>query len=58
MWIQDYTTSREAVEVGDIVKTGSADKGGVIFRVDNWKANDKIWPHDKMFGVFEVSFGE
>jgi len=49
---------REAVEVGDVNKTGVADHGGVVFTVSNWTSDPKIWPHDNMFGVFEVSFGE
>ena len=45
MFIQDYTTMKEAMEVGDIKKTGNAERGGVIFEVMNWKADPKIWPH-------------
>lgn len=39
----------EAVEVGDVKKTGNADYGAVIFEVENWKSDPKIWPHDKMY---------
>jgi hypothetical protein len=31
MFIQDYTKQVEAMEVGDIKKTGNAERGGVLF---------------------------
>jgi len=58
MFIQDYTTMKEAMEVGDIKKTGNAERGGVIFEVMNWKADPKIWPHTSMYGIYEMSYGE
>lgn len=58
MFIQDYTTQKEAVEVGDVKKTGDAANGGVVFEVHNWKPDPKIWPHEKMYGVYEVKYGE
>jgi len=39
-------------------KTGDSDHGGVIFEVDNWTSDPKIWPHDKMYGVYQMSYGE
>lgn len=48
----------KAVEVGDVRKTGVAEKGGVIFEVTNWKSDPAIWPHDKMYGVYELTYGE
>lgn len=47
-----------AKDLGDIKATGSAEGGGVTFEVTNWKAEPKIWPHTKMFGVYKKSFGE
>jgi len=58
MFIQDYTTMKEAVEVGDVKKTGEADNGGVVFEVHNWHPDPKIWPHEKMYGVYHVTYGE
>lgn len=58
MFIQDYTTMKEAMEVGDVKKTGTAEKGGVLFEVMNWKSDPKIWPHTHMYGMFEMSYGE
>jgi hypothetical protein len=58
MFLQDYTTMKEAMEVGDVKKTGNAEKGGVIFEVMNFKSDPKIWPHDHMYGIYEKSFGE
>ena len=46
------------MEVGDVQKTGNAEKGGVIFKVNNWKADPKIWPHDEMYGIYEMTYGE
>jgi hypothetical protein len=48
----------EAMEVGDVKKVKDADKGGVVFEVHNWKSNPKIWPHDQMYGVFLMTYGE
>lgn len=58
MYIQDYTTMKEAMEVGDVKKTGSAEHGGVLFEVTNWKSDPKIWPHTHMYGMYELSYGE
>jgi len=49
---------KEAMEVGDVKKTGTAERGGVLFEVMNWKSDPKIWPHDQMYCMFEMSFGE
>jgi len=46
------------MEVGDVKKTGNAERGGVLFEVTNLKPDPKIWPHDKMYGMFELSYGE
>lgn len=58
MFIQDYTTMKVAMEVGDVKKTGNAERGGVLFEVTNWKSDPKIWPHTQMYGMFELSYGE
>jgi len=58
MFIQDYTTMKEAMEVGDVEKTGNAERGGVLFKVKNWKADPKIWPHEQMYGIFQETYGE
>jgi len=49
---------KEPVEIGDVEKTGNAERGGVLFKVTNWKADSKIWPHDQMYGIYELSYGE
>jgi hypothetical protein len=46
------------MEVGDVHKTGNAEKGGVTFEVKNFKSDPKIWPHETMFGIFEETYGE
>jgi hypothetical protein len=58
MYIQDYDTQVAAKEVGDVKATGAAEGGGVTFEVSNWKPEPKIWPHDKLFGVYKKSYGE
>lgn len=58
MYISDFQNKTVSREVGDIKKTGSAEKGGIMFEVTNWKADSKIWPHDKMYGVYSESTGE
>jgi hypothetical protein len=45
-------------DVGDVKTTGSTDSGGVTFEVTNWKADSKIWPHEKMYGIYEKYYGE
>ena len=44
--------------VGDIKKTGNAERGGVTFEVMNYKANPITWPHDTMYGIYEMTYGE
>lgn len=58
MYMQDYETNVTAKDLGDVKATGSAEGGGVTFEVANWKAEPKIWPHDKLFGVYKKSYGE
>ena len=58
MYIQDYETSVEAKDLGTVKATGSAEGGGVTFEVTDWKVEPKIWPHDKLFGVYKKSYGE
>ena len=58
MIMQDFVTKVEAKDLGSIKATGAADGGGVTFEVENWKPEPKIWPHDKLFGVYKKSFGE
>jgi len=58
MFIQDYTTMKAAMEVGDVKKTGNAERGGILFEVLNMKADPKIWPHTQMYCMFELSYGE
>lgn len=48
----------ETTEVGDLKKTGTTDKGGVTFEVENWKPDSKIWPHEKMYGIYQLYYGE
>jgi len=28
------------------------------FKVNNWVGDDKIWPHDEMYGVYKMIDGE
>ena len=58
MIMQEYGTSVEAKDMGTISHTGVAEKGGVTFEVDGWKAEPKIWDHDQLFGVYRTSRGE
>jgi hypothetical protein len=58
MYIQDYETNVTAKEVGTVKTDGMGEGGGVVFEVDDWKSDPKIWPHDKLFGVTKVSHGE
>lgn len=58
MFIQDYTTMVAAHEVGDVKKTGNAERGGVLFEVMNMKSDPKIWPHDQMYCMYEMSYGQ
>jgi len=53
MYINDYTTSVIASEIGVLKKTGDTEKGGVLFEVDNRQVDPKIWPHDKMYGIYQ-----
>lgn len=43
--------------LGDYKKTGNADAGAVTFKVENWKADDKIWNFNDMYGIFKLNFG-
>jgi len=58
MYMQDFVTKVEAKDLGSIKATGAADGGGVAFEVTDWKPEPKIWPHDKLYGVYKKSFGE
>lgn len=58
MFISDYTKSVVAHEVGDVHKTGNAEKGGVIFEIKNMKADQKIFPQTHTFCIFELLYGE
>jgi len=58
MYMQDFDTKVAAKDLGDVKATGAAEGGGVTFEVTNWKSEPKIWPHDKLFGVYKKSFGE
>lgn len=58
MYIQDYEKSVEAKAMVEVKKTGNAERGGVLFNVPDWKANPKIWPHDELYGIFELNYGE
>jgi len=58
MYMQDFETKVMAKDLGTLKATGAAEGGGVTFEVTDWKAEPKIWPHDKLFGVFKKSFGE
>lgn len=55
MYMQDVEDKVVAKELGDLKVTGQGESGGVIFEVDNWKSDPKIWPHDKLYGVFKKS---
>jgi len=52
MYIQDWDKEKEAMEVGDLKKTGDTASGGVKFQIENWKSDPKIWPHDELHGMF------
>lgn len=58
LYMQDWDTKKEAMEMGSIKATGSTDAGGVTFEVTGWKADPKIWPFDTMFGVYHTKDGE
>lgn len=58
MYMQEYDTKVDAKDLGDVKATGAAEGGGVTFEVTNWKPEPKIWPHDKLFGVYKKSYGE
>lgn len=45
-------------DVGDVKSTGSVDGGGITFEVSNWNADSKIWPHEKLYGVYVNYIGE
>jgi len=58
MYMQDFDTNVTAKDLGDVKATGASEGGGVTFEVANWKPEPKIWPHDKLFGVYKKSYGE
>ena len=54
MYIQSYGTSKLGNGFGDI----TVDDKAQTFHVDNWVGDDKIWPHDHMYGVYKQIDGE
>jgi len=58
MYIQYAHPQVTAHEVGDIKRTGDAEKGGVLFQITNWKSDPAIWPHDQMYGMYEETYGQ
>jgi hypothetical protein len=58
MIMQDFVSKIEAKDLGTVKATGAADGGGVTFEVSGWKPEPKIWPGEKLFGVYKTSFGE
>ena len=38
--------------------TGTAEGNGVAFEVKDWKPEPKIWPHDKLYGVYKSIVGK
>jgi len=58
MYMQEFVTKVEAKDLGSVKSTGTADGGGVTFEVTGWKPEPKIWPHDTLFGVYKITYGE
>jgi hypothetical protein len=58
MYMQEFVSKLEAKDLGTVKTTGAADGGGVTFEVSGWKPEPKIWPGEKLFGVYKQSFGE
>ena len=59
MYIQHQDKDKWApLLMGDVKKTGNAERGGVTFEVMNWKPDPIVWPHDTMYGIYEMSYGE
>lgn len=49
MYIQSYGTSKTGNGFGEI----TVDDKTQTFHVANWVGDDKIWPHDHMYGVYK-----
>jgi hypothetical protein len=58
MIMQDFVSKIEAKDLGTVKATGAAEGGGVTFEVSDWKPEPKIWPGEKLFGVYKTSYGE
>merc|ERR1719263_1864892 len=59
MWMQDYTEGSVAGTVhGDLKQLGVTEDGGIVFTLENFVKDPKVWPHDKMYGVFQEKYGE
>lgn len=54
MYIQSFGTSKSGSGFGEI----HIDEKASTFHIDNWVGDDKIWPHDHMYGVFKMIDGE
>lgn len=58
MYMQEFVSKVEAKDLGTVKATGTAEGGGVTFEVTGWKSEPKIWPHDTLFGVYKITYGE
>lgn len=57
MYIQYKDHKSTLKEIGNVNITGKSAEGVIPFQVTDWKSDPKIWPHDKMYGVFLASTG-
>jgi hypothetical protein len=58
MLMQEFVSKLEAKDLGTVKSTGTAEGGGVTFEVTGWKPEPKIWPNEKLFGVYKITYGE
>lgn len=56
--MQFFDTKVETKELGDLKTTGVTDDGMILFEVQNWKSDPKIWPFDTLHGVAKQAFGQ
>jgi len=54
LYMQGYGTSKTGNGFGDITVNNTAS----TFKVENWAGDDKIWPHDTMYGAYKMGDGQ